>query len=336
MKKILYIGNKLDSSSSNISSIDTAGKLLEKEGCQLRYASGKTNKGLRLLDMLWACYRYRKHVDFILVDTYSTLNFYYAFFVSQLSRLLKIKYIPILHGGNLEKRLKENPRLSKLLFASAYKLVAPSAFLTSIFQKYGYNKIVFIPNTIDLDNYDFVNRPISDINLLWVRSFNKIYNPTLAILVLKELINRNEKVKLTMVGPKSDESFSEAQKMVKAQQLDVKFTGKLSKKEWIKLSKESNVFINTTNFDNTPVSVIEAMALGLPVVSTNVGGLPFLISHNDDGLLVPPDDVKAMANAILSLKDDSNLKNKIVLNARKKVEQFDWKNAKAKWMELLS
>ncbi|WP_320555528.1 glycosyltransferase family 4 protein [Winogradskyella aquimaris] len=277
-----------------------------------------------------------KQADFLLIDTYSTTNFYYAFIISQLSRLLKIKYIPILHGGNLERRLLKNPIMSKMLFENAYRLVSPSYFLKNNFIDYGYNNIQYIPNIIEINNYDFVNRPISDINLLWVRSFNKIYNPTLAIHVVKELINRNEKVKLTMVGPKSDESFSEAQTMAMTQQLDVNFTGKLSKKEWIDLSKESNVFINTTNFDNAPVSVIEAMALGLPVVSTNVGGLPFLISHNEDGLLVPPDDVNAMTNAILSLKDDSNLKHKIVLNARNKVEQFDWNNVKAKWKALLS
>ena len=66
------------------------------------------------------------------------------------------------------------------------------------------------------------------------------------------------------------------------------FTGKLSKQEWRDLSKDYNVFINTTNFDNTPVSVIEAMALGIPVVSTNVGGLPFLITDKVDGVLVEP------------------------------------------------
>jgi glycosyltransferase involved in cell wall biosynthesis len=335
MKNVLYIGNALSKKGKTITSVEVLGNFLS-EFCNVKIASNKSNKVLRLLDMIWLVIKNRHQTDYILIDTYSTTNFYYAIIITLISILFKIKYIPILRGGNLEKRLIKNPRLSKLLFASAYNLVAPSAFLKSIFQKYGYNKIIFIPNTIDLDNYDFVNRPISDINLLWVRSFNKIYNPTLAIHVLKELASRDEKVTLTMVGPKSDESFSEAQKIAIAQKLDVNFTGKLSKKEWINLSKESNVFINTTNFDNTPVSVIEAMALGLPVVSTNVGGLPFLISHNEDGLLVPPDDVNAMVNAILSLKDHSNLKNKIVLNARKKVVQFDWKNVKTEWKELLS
>jgi glycosyltransferase involved in cell wall biosynthesis len=85
-----------------------------------------------------------------------------------------------------------------------------------------------------------------------------------------------------------------------------------------------------------PVSVIEAMALGLPIVSTDVGGLPFLITNNEDGLLVPPNDVNAMVDAIIKLKKDTNHKDKLVINARKKVEKFDWNQVRVKWERLLS
>ena len=85
-----------------------------------------------------------------------------------------------------------------------------------------------------------------------------------------------------------------------------------------------------------PVSVIEAMALGLPIVSTDVGGLPFLITHNEEGLLVPPNDVNAMVDAIIRLKEDINLKDKLVINGRKKVEKFDWNQVRVKWEMLLS
>ena len=60
-------------------------------------------------------------------------------------------------------------------------------------------------------------------------------------------------------------------------QENVLFKGKMSKKEWIEISKNYHIFLNTTNVDNLPVSVIEAMALGMIIVSTNAGGVPFLI-----------------------------------------------------------
>ena len=78
------------------------------------------------------------------------------------------------------------------------------------------------------------------------------------------------------------------------------------------------------------------MALGLPVVSTNVGGLPFLISHNEEGLLVSANDVNAFVEAIEELKENKKLKDQLITNARKKVEKLDWEDVKIKWQRLLS
>jgi len=85
-----------------------------------------------------------------------------------------------------------------------------------------------------------------------------------------------------------------------------------------------------------PVSVIEAMALGLPVVSTNVGGLPYLLEHEKDSLLVPPDDVDAFLVAVKQLINNPEASKTIAIHARKKVEQFDWDLVKERWKELLS
>ena len=77
------------------------------------------------------------------------------------------------------------------------------------------------------------------------------------------------------------------------------------------------------------------MALGLPVVSTNVGGIPYLIDHDIDGILVDVNNVTEMKKAILSLKNDEGFRSKLVTNARLKVEKFDWDLVKSKWLELL-
>ena len=318
-----------------ITTIDTLSQHL-KESYSVRVSSSKTNKVLRLFDMIGLVIKNKSNSDYVLIDTYSTSNFYFAFVISQICRFLKLKYINILHGGNLEKRLKDNAFLSDIIFSNAYKLVAPSNFLKSIFTTYGYKNTIHIPNTIEIDNYEFKNRVIDDVKLLWVRSFSSIYNPEQAILVLEALQNKGFNAELTMVGPDVDGSLDIVKKLAIQKNLKVIFTGKLSKQKWIELSEDYNFFINTTNFDNTPVSVIEAMALGLPIVSTNVGGMPFLISDNTDGLLVPPQDVNAMVNAIIKLKNNEDLRSKLVLNARHKVENFTWEAVKPKWESLLS
>ena len=105
MKKILYVGNKLAKKGSTVTSIETLGLFLKEEGYKLTFTSDKRNKILRILDMLFTLFRNRNTIDVVLIDTYSTLNYYYALAIGIMCRFYKINYIPILRGGDLEKRL---------------------------------------------------------------------------------------------------------------------------------------------------------------------------------------------------------------------------------------
>lgn len=334
MKNVLYIGNALSNSGRTSTTIETLGADL-RAFCSVKIASNKSNKIIRLFDMVKLVLANRTKTDYVIIDTYSTSNFYFALIISQLCKILNLKYILILHGGNLEKRLKDNPKLSHSIFNYAHKLVAPSLFLETMFIKNGFSNIIHIPNSIEINKYDFLNRNIDTIKMLWVRSFSSIYNPALAIEVFYKLKSEGINAKLTMVGPDMDGSLQKVKSLSTKNNLKINFTGKLSKSEWIMLSKDCNIFINTTNFDNTPVSVIEAMALGLPVVSTNVGGMPYLIEDGITGLLVPPNNSEAMIKAIEKLISNPALAATISLNARKQVEAFDWDIVKHQWLKLL-
>jgi glycosyltransferase involved in cell wall biosynthesis len=335
MKNLLYIGNHLSKTGKTETAIDTLSESLRLEGYKVFAFSNKTNKLFRLFDMLFAILKYSKKVDYVLIDTYSTSNFYYAFLCSQLCRIYNLKYIPILHGGNLPNRIKLNPKLSKAIFKNALINISPSAYIQSEFAKQGFSNVMIIPNAIDLKSYVFKQREFKTIKLLWVRSFSEIYNPLLAVKILKSLKDEGLNASLCMVGPEGDGSLEKTKDYAKVLGMDVIFTGKLSKKEWIKMSTDYNVFLNTTNFDNMPVSVIEAMALGLPIISTNVGGLPFLISHNEDGKLVNPNDVSGFVDAIKEIISSPEEAIKLAQNARRKVEDYDWRKIKSQWMSLL-
>jgi len=332
---LLYIGNKLSHKGKTVTTIETLSELLSKEGYNVTTVSSKSNKLLRILDMLYSIFKYRSSVKYVLIDTYSTQNFYYALLCSQLCRLLTLKYVPILHGGNLPNRLKNNKKLSRLIFKYSHINIAPSLYTQSNFELEGFTNVKSIPNTIEIDDYKFKGRKIESIKLLWVRSFSKIYNPKLAVYVIKRLKELGEDVQLCMVGPDNDGSLIKTKLLAKKLKINVEFTGGLQKSEWIKKSEAFNIFINTTNFDNMPVSVIEAMALGLPVVSTNVGGIPYLISDNKDGLLVAKENVEAMVNAILKFKIDNQFRTSMTVNARNKVEAFDWSEVKLLWDNVL-
>lgn len=335
-KSLLYIGNRLAANGSPATTIDTLGPLLEAEGFRVRYASSQKNKIVRMLDMLCSVLLYGKRSDFVLIDTYSTLNFWYAFAVAKTCAMRNIKYIPILHGGGLPDRLNTSPKACRQLFGNAYSNVAPSSFIHKAFAERGYNRITYIPNTLPLSEYPFKLRQNFGPRLLWVRSFAAIYNPLLAILVLKQLVEKYPDAKLCMVGPDKDGSLEACKRYAHEHQLPVEFTGLLPKKEWHALSEDFDLFINTSRYDNLPVSVLEAMALGLPVISTDVGGMPYLLDDQKNARLVGNDDVEAFVSAVQKLMERPDMTQKLALSGRQKVEGFDWKHGKYSWVNLLS
>ena len=332
--KILYIGNNLVKKTKYAISMDILSSLLKLEGFTIYKSSSKSNKILRLLEMCFAIFHYRTKVNYVLIDTFSTSNFYYALLTSQLCRLFRLKYLPILHGGNLPYRLIQNPKLSSLIFNNSYQNIAPSGYLKYEFEIKGYTTQL-IPNVIPIANYIFKERKKITPKLLYVRAFASIYNPTMAIEVLKELKKKYPEATLCMIGPDKDGTLKDVKHLINTYGLQdsVEITGVLSKKEWHKKSKDFDIFINTTNVDNTPISVIEAMALGLPVVSTNVGGLPYLISNNIDGVLVDKEQPLLMANEIHKIIEEN--KSSFAKKARSKVANFDWSIVKNEWLHTL-
>lgn len=331
----MYIGNKLSDHGYTSTSIETLGSFLEAEGFSVKYASSQKNIFLRMLEMVFVTLRYAKKVDYVLIDTYSTKNFWYAFIISQICRLFRVKYIPKLHGGDLPNRLKKSPYWCNLIFKNAYQNIAPSPYLFESFKDNGYSNLIHIPNSIELEKYEFQTRKFDVPRILWVRSFSQIYNPILAVKVLQALKRQFPTAELCMVGPKKDESFDATVAFAKEHDVAVTFTGKLTKAEWTDLSKNYNLFLNTTHFDNTPVSVIEAMALGLPVVSTNVGGIPFLLQHEKNALLVADNDLEAMVFQIERLFSEPALTDVLVANAHNLVKGFDWNVIRKQWIDLL-
>ncbi|SEP54959.1 glycosyltransferase family 4 protein [Flavobacterium urocaniciphilum] len=332
--KILYLGNKLSKHGINKTTVETLGGLLSESGFEVVSYSSKKNILLRLLDMLYGILKH-KDSNYILIDTYSTSAFWFAFISSQFARFLKIKYIPILHGGDLPNRLQKNPKLCKLIFANANRLVSPSGYLKFHFEQHGFSNVIHIPNSITISEYQFKERKFFSPKLIWVRAFAEIYNPKMAIDVLEKLKHKYSNATLTMIGPDKDGSLNSIKEYAKHLNLKVDFTGKLSKKEWTTLAQNFDVFINTTHFDNMPVSVLEAMALGLPVVSTNVGGLPYLIEHDKTGFLVDDNDILAMVSKIDQIISSPIQTNEVVSNARNFVQSADWENVKNKWINLL-
>ena len=332
MSKTLYVGNKLEKWGKTPTAVDLLPNFLEKEGLNIEAISDRKNKLFRFIHMITHCAF--GNYQIIIIDTYSTQNFIYAKVCGTIARFRDIDYYFVLHGGALDQKISTSGNFVRDLFRNAKKLIAPSNHLFQKFEKLEFQNLICIPNSIHIKHYPFQFREQLKPKLLWLRSFQELYNPNLAIQVYQVLQKDYAHADLCMIGPDKDGSLAKLKRM--AEKDNVIFPGRLSKKDIVEKSNEYYIFLNTSNIDNTPVSVIEAMALGLPVVSTNVGGIPSLIEDGVSGLLVPPNDPEAMAEACRKLILDPDLASKLTKNARAKVEKFDWEQVKFQWLDLLS
>jgi glycosyltransferase involved in cell wall biosynthesis len=163
------------------------------------------------------------------------------------------------------------------------------------------------------------------------------YNPRMAVEVLKRLAARYDDARLCMVGPDKDGSAAGVLEAVRAAGLEERFrwTGRLDKEAWIALSRDYDIFINTTDYDTPAVSRLAAMARGLPVGSTDGGGRPRLVSQGEEAWMVPRGDAEAMSARIAWLVEHPAEAEAMARRARARAEAFDWERVRERWIALL-
>lgn len=337
---IIFLGNKLSKYGKNPTTVETLGERLNELDVVVS-GSDMKNPILRIFHMWWIIWRNRRKAKNVIIDTYSTAAFHYAWTSGRLCKSLKIPYTPIIHGGQFEDRIRSSRGLVSNYLKQAKSVVAPSQYLKEVIESNLDVKVLIVPNAIDLKHYSFLPEKLDSgkIHIFWLRAFQSIYNPELAIEIVNSLKNDFKiEVELTMVGPDKDNSREKVKELISKYELtkSVHLYGKLLPIEWKKLAKTANLFLNTTRVDNMPVSVIEAMALGLPIISTNVGGIPFLVTHGKEGYLFPSEDWSAAAGFIAKLVNDREHWEVLRINARLKAQSMDWESeVRRKWEEIL-
>ena len=333
---LLFVGDFSASKVGNRSVAEDLVERLSQVGCQVVTTSGQPGRLRRVADMVFTTWRRRTQVDAASVDVFSGRAFMWAEAAGWLLQAARVPFVLVLHGGALPTFAQRHPRRVKRLLTSADRVVTPSAYLADQMKAYA-DTCELIPNPVDLARYPFVVREAATPKLVWLRSFHHIYNPTLAPHVVALLAQTFPDVTLTMIGPdRGDGSLAATRQL--AQKLGVEerieFVGPVANAEVPKWLAAGDVLINTTTVDNTPVSVLEAMASGVCVVSTAVGGIPYLLSDRENALLVPSDDATAMAGAVGELLTSPSLAQKLSLQGRALVETFDWGVVMPKWLEL--
>jgi len=331
--KWIYIGNQLARHGVNPTAADLWPPLWRQQGHQVVVASSYRAWPLRLMHMWVILWLERHRAQGVVMDVYSTRNFYYAWTVGLACRWLRIPYICVLHGGQLPRRFVQSPGLCRQLFEHAAAVVAPSSYLQQAFVQAFSMSCFQIPNPLFGADQPLPIHNFDHPRILWVRALDPLYQPDWAIQVMHQLQTQYPKAQLTMVGP--DRCGLQPTLAALAQQLgvNVTFTGALPQEAWHSLASSHNVFLNTSSADNQPLSVLEAMALGLPVVTTAVGGIPNWLTHAEQAMVVPPDP-PSLAAAIVALFEDEALRKRLLLAAGLCVQKHRVQVLMPQWLQL--
>jgi glycosyltransferase involved in cell wall biosynthesis len=304
--------------------------------CQYQVVSTSSvvNRGLRLLDILMTLVRHRRTIDIQCLEIYSGLSFVMQDLASGLGKLLGQRIVMVLHGGALPQFIARHPRWARRVLRRGDALVAPSPYLQRAVAELGLSARV-IPNFVDVSNTSFRHRMHLAPRLFWMRSFDPLWNPEMAIRVLARLRRTVPGATLVMAG-KDKGSLHHVQRLARDLGVDnaVRFPGFLDSSAKLREGEAADIFLTTNRIDNMPVAVVEACAMGLPVVATNVGGISDFLTDNETALLVPDNDDEAMAAAVVRLLGDPHLARQLSANGRALAQRSAWETVAGQWERL--
>jgi glycosyltransferase involved in cell wall biosynthesis len=274
-----------------------------------------------------------KKLNIDIIHSHS-VSFHNAGFPAYLiKKILKIPYIVYGLGSDvyMAKGLEKMFR-NKIINYSDAAIVLTRNMEIKI-QKYTNKPLIIIPNGIDLRIYESVSK-LNIYNELNIPSDEKIIvflgrlHPVKGLDYLIEsfylITNRYQNVSLLIIGKGSE--LSAIRNLANKYNLNSKifFNSKVSNKEIPNYLSACNIFVLPSLSEGFPTVVLEAMASGLPIVATNVGGLPDIIQENKNGFLVEPKNPEKMAERILFLLNNPYECKKIGVYNKEYVKNYQW------------
>jgi len=332
--RVAVVGNFNPPRSGRHYQAEVLSNAFEGEGAHVLRITYEQSRYWRPLATVRELFQRRSAFDVVCVQAFSYWNFSNAAAAISMAKVLGKRVVVVYRGGAAPQFFDRLGWLALPVLRRADTLVVPSGYLEAAFSKLGYRATV-IPNVIDLSQFPFRKRSGFTPRLVWVRHFREGYNPSMALEVLHRLRGTHPSATLTFIGDGYLRESLEQQARARALE-GVHFTGQLPQPAIAQRLNEADIFISTTNYDNQPRSLLEAMAAGLPVVSTRVGGVPFLIDDGINGLLVPAGDAAAMADAVSTILNQPELGERLVANAQARLRSFTWETVRPAWFRVLT
>ena len=234
-------------------------------------------------------------------------------------------------GGEAESFFRRSFRWVAPSLRRCHRIIVPSPFLKEVFSRFGQAAEI-VPNPVQLERFQrSPQRSIENQNgpcLVVCRNLEAIYGIDDVLKAFSLICRHFPKARLWVAG-----SGPEAARLKKlAQELEIEkqvtFTGRLSPDGIARLLAQADVLLNASRVDNSPNAFLEAMAVGVPIVSTDAGGIPYLVEDGRTALLVPVGDHEALAAAAIRVLADPRLRNRLAQEGRKETARYEWPQVK--------
>ncbi len=246
--------------------------------------------------------------------------------------IYKRKTIVTYHGGGAESFFRRNYKLVSIILKKVDHITVMSSFLQNVFSKYGLSTTI-LPNLTNLESKINFEINLKTLRIISIRTLDKMYNIDdiiNAFIIIKEHF---EDAELRIIGNGSE--IEKLKNYCKERELiGVEFFGKISNERIIEELSKSNIMVSVPSFDNQPLSILEAFASAIPVISSNVGGIPYMIKDGVTGFLVNTNNPAQIAQKILWIMHHPEKTKEIIINASKELTKYQWGSIRKQLLNL--
>lgn len=270
--------------------------------------------------------RVAKHYDVLHIHCCSGWGFLPAVVGVNVGRRLKKRVVLTYHGGGGENFFAKHTRLVKHYLMRTDANIALSDFIGNALDQYDIPHTI-IPNVIELNDSQYRERTELHPNYICIRAHEVLYNIPCILRAFKKVQAELPDATLTLVGGGSQHEA--LIQMAEAMGLkNVTFTGRVDNKEIYRYLDKADVMLSSPKVDNMPVSILEAMNAGLLVISSRVGGVPYMVQNRNNGLLFESNDSEQLAELMLWAVENQSHSKEMILKAHQEVGRYRWESVK--------
>ena len=342
-KVVLEIGPSLKDKGGMVTVMKQIENSNLKEKYNIKHISTYKNK-IKILFLIPAIFKiliykfiYRIELGHIHLASYG--SFTRKAIIIRLLKLLNVKFIIHIHGAKFNEFYKNSNERKKLkikkVLNEADKIIVLSNSWRDFFEKIvPKEKIIVLYNAVKLPKISLSEKNNHTCNILFLGRLGERKGVYDIIKVAKQLNANKKNVKIILAG---DGQIEKVRDLVKQEKLEeiIEVKGWINSKEKEILLQKADIYILPSYNEGLPMSILEAMSYSLPVITTEVGGIPEIIKNNENGILIKSGDIKSLEDNIIKLIEDENLRKNIGKQARKTIEtKFNLENQIEKLEEL--